>query len=74
MRPDIKLVVLLAVSNIFQVVMGDGVLVGIGHEVGEGLCFPVKEVEAAAFCTNPDITVFIFYHMSDKGKTEAILS
>ena len=72
MRPDVQLIVLLAVSNIFQVVMSNGILVGIGHEIGEGLCFPVEEVEAAPFGADPDIIVFIFCHVPDERKAETI--
>ena len=55
-------------------IMGDGILVGIGHEIGEGFCFPVEEVETAPFGANPDVSVFVFRHMPDKRETETIIS
>ena len=42
MRPDVQFIALFAVSNVFQVIMGDGVFIRIGHEIGESLRFPVE--------------------------------
>ena len=73
-RTDIQLVAFGAVGYIFQVVVCDGVLVRVGHEIGECLLFPVEEVQSAAFGADPDILVFIFHHMSDKGETDTVVS
>ena len=74
MGPDIEFVMLRAVGYCFQVVVGDGITVFIGHKVGELFLFPVEEVQSAAFGTDPDVIVFIFHHFTDERVVQAIVS
>ena len=70
----VKLVALGAVGYVFQIVMGNGVFVGIRHEIGKCFLLPVEEVQASSLGANPDILVLIFCHVPDKGETDTIVS
>ena len=72
MGTDVKLIAVGTVGNRFQIVMGDRVSVGIGHEIGKCFLFPVEKVQSAALGADPDIIVFIFRHMPDKRETDAV--
>ena len=73
MCSDIQFVAFRAVGDCLQVVVGDGVAVFIGHEVGELLRFPVEEIQSASFSTDPDVVVLVFHHLADERIIQAIV-
>ena len=74
MGSDIQFVAFRAVGDCLQVIVSNGVAVLISHEVGELFRFPVEEVQSAAFGTDPDVVVFVFYHFADERIVQAIVS